>query len=276
MSKVLRKRVSVVVVHDGQILAFKAEDPKSQQKYVFLPGGVPEEEETLVQAAKRETLEETGYNVEIVESPSLFRKYDFEWDGVMHDCETHYFLGRLQGTNSKKVNDASYHQGVTWVPVEKMESVFSYHAGILNPLKEMVGQRVQTPNRVEYFMGRLLDPLEVIRLYEDSGISRPTNDPRRIARMYEHANLVVSAWFENELIGVARSLTDFSYCCYLSDLAVAKKFQHQGIGKKLIELTKEQIGPRSMLLLLSASNAMGYYLKVGFEKVENGYIIKRS
>jgi N-acetylglutamate synthase-like GNAT family acetyltransferase len=86
----------------------------------------------------------------------------------------------------------------------------------------------------------------------------------------------VTAWDKDKLVGIARSLTDFSYCCYLSDLAVRKDYQKGGIGKKLIALTKEYIGDHAMLLLLSAQTAMDYYPKVGFQKVENGFIIKRT
>lgn len=75
---------------------------------------------------------------------------------------------------------------------------------------------------------------------------------------------------------MARSLTDFSYCCYLSDLAIHPDYQKHGIGKKLIDLTQEKIGEHCMLLLLSVPTAMEYYPKIGFEKVENGFIIKRK
>lgn len=130
-------------------------------------------------------------------------------------------------------------------------------------------------NGVEYFSGQFLSPDEVACLYQDSGIHRPFQDRERISKMYQHSNLVLSAWSCDILIGVARSLTDFSYCCYLSDLAVKKEWQHKGIGKKLIELTQQQIGPQSMLLLLSAKEAMTYYPKIGFEVVQNGFIQKR-
>jgi len=116
----------------------------------------------------------------------------------------------------------------------------------------------------------------IIEVYRSSGIRRPIDDPVRIEKMYENSSLVVSAWSGEELIGIARSLTDFSYCCYLSDLAVKSEFQKRGIGKELIRISKEQIGDQSMLLLLSAPNAMGYYPRVGFDKVANGFIIKRS
>jgi len=116
----------------------------------------------------------------------------------------------------------------------------------------------------------------IIDLYNSSGIKRPTSDDKRIAEMYANSNLIVTAWEEDRLVGIARSLTDFCYCCYLSDLAVRKEYQKFGIGKKLIALTKERIGDQTMLLLLSAPTAMDYYPKVGFQKVNNGFIINRT
>jgi predicted N-acetyltransferase YhbS len=117
---------------------------------------------------------------------------------------------------------------------------------------------------------------EIIAVCDSSGINRPTYDYDRIAKMYANSNLVVTAWDKNLLVGIARSLTDFCFCCYLSDLAVRKEYQKLGIGKKLISLTKEKIGEQCMLLLLSAPTAMEYYPNVGFEKVNNGFIINRS
>ena len=116
----------------------------------------------------------------------------------------------------------------------------------------------------------------IIELYTSSGINRPTLDYERISRMYANSNLVVTAWDKDKLIGISRSLTDFCYCCYLSDLAVREEYKHKGIGKKMIEITKRIVGEQSMLLLLAAPSAMEYYPKVGLEKVDNGFIIKRN
>ncbi|MBX0332406.1 GNAT family N-acetyltransferase [Pontibacter sp. HSC-14F20] len=113
-------------------------------------------------------------------------------------------------------------------------------------------------------------------LYNSSGINRPTDDHERIEKMYANSNLVVSAWDGEKLIGIARSLTDFCYICYLSDLAVRKEYQKEGIGRQLIALTREIIGEQTMLLLLSAPSAMDYYPKVGFEKAENAFMIRRT
>jgi predicted N-acetyltransferase YhbS len=93
--------------------------------------------------------------------------------------------------------------------------------------------------------------------------------------MYANSNLIITAWEMDKLVGISRSLTDFCYCCYLSDLAVRKDYQTRGIGKKLIGLTRNSIGKQTALILLSAPAATDYYPKVGFEKIENGFIIKR-
>ena len=92
------------------------------------------------------------------------------------------------------------------------------------------------------------------------------DDLPRLEKMLAHANLVIGAYRDGRLVGIARALTDFSFCCYLSDLAVAKESQNSGIGRELIRRVKERVGDQSMLLLLSAPEAMGYYPKAGSRK----------
>lgn len=129
---------------------------------------------------------------------------------------------------------------------------------------------------IEYKINTPLSAEAVIEVYDSAGLNRPTNDPVRIQKMLDHSNLIISAWDGDKLVGVARSFTDFCYATYLSDLAVRIEYQKQQIGKQLITLTQENISDGSMLLLLSAPGAMEYYPKVGFETVENGFIIKRT
>ena len=117
---------------------------------------------------------------------------------------------------------------------------------------------------------------QIIDVYNSSGINRPTMDKNRIEKMFSNSNLIITAWDKENLVGISRSLTDFCYCCYLSDLAVKKEYQTSGIGKKLIELTRNSIGKQTALILLSSPTAMDYYPKVGFLKIDNGFIIKRK
>jgi GNAT superfamily N-acetyltransferase len=129
---------------------------------------------------------------------------------------------------------------------------------------------------ISYVEGPAISATELAALFRASGINRPVDDLPRLEKMLAHANLLIGAYCEGRLVGVARALTDFSYCCYLSDLAVAKTFQQRGIGRELLRRVKQRVGDESMLLLLSAPAAMAYYPKVGLEKVENGWIIKRA
>lgn len=117
---------------------------------------------------------------------------------------------------------------------------------------------------------------QIIELYDNAGLPRPINDKERIQKMFDNSNLVITAWDNDLLVGVSRSITDWVWCCYLSDLAVRNEYKKQGIGKQLINLTKEKVGEQSMVLLLSVPTAMEYYPKVGFVKQESSFIINRA
>lgn len=119
-------------------------------------------------------------------------------------------------------------------------------------------------------------PADVVRLYEAAGLPRPTKDFVRIAEMYANSDFVATAWAGGKLAGAARSITDFRWSCYLADLAVDPAYQKHGIGRKLVEHTRKALGPEVMVLLLSVPDAMEYYPKIGFETVENGFIIQRE
>ena len=117
---------------------------------------------------------------------------------------------------------------------------------------------------------------QVIELYENAGLPRPTNDKDRIHKMYQHSNLIVTAWAGDLLVGVSRCITDWVWSCYLADLAIRSEYKKSGIGKQLIELTKEKLGEQSMILLLSVPTAMEYYPKVGFSKEDRSFMIARK
>jgi GNAT superfamily N-acetyltransferase len=91
---------------------------------------------------------------------------------------------------------------------------------------------------------------DVIEVFKNSGIKRPVDQKERIQKMLDHANVMLTAWDNNRLVGIARALTDFSYCCYLSDLAVDKDYQKRGIGKELINRIREIIGEEGLSRIL--------------------------
>lgn len=129
---------------------------------------------------------------------------------------------------------------------------------------------------ITYKLNQPLEVEDVIRVFDASGISRPTKDRERIGRMLKNASLTVSAWDGSRLIGVCRALTDFSYCCFLSDLAVDRAYQHQGIGKEMIARLRTEIGDEVSLIIQAAASSMSYYPQLGFEKMENGFMIARK
>lgn len=132
-----------------------------------------------------------------------------------------------------------------------------------------------TQPMIEYRHNFPLNPMDIVRVFDLSGITRPTDDIPRIARMFAASNLVISAWANGVLVGVCRALTDDCYCCYLSDLAVDQAFQKRGIGTELIRRVQSAVGDSVSIILLSAPGAMSYYPTVGFSKAENAFVIRR-
>ena len=130
--------------------------------------------------------------------------------------------------------------------------------------------------QIEYRINGRVSAQEVADVFERSGINRPTKDMGRIQKMIDGANLIVTAWDGEQAVGIARSVTDFAYCCYLSDLAVDKSHQQSGIGRELVKRTQEQLSEHVSLILLSAPGAMSYYPKIGFDKADNAWIIRRK
>jgi N-acetylglutamate synthase-like GNAT family acetyltransferase len=130
--------------------------------------------------------------------------------------------------------------------------------------------------KINYHDDRLPAAEEIIELYNRASLPRPTGDKQRIRKMFNNASLVISAWDGNKLVGVCRCITDWVWCCYLSDLAVDPQYKKSGIGRELIELTKAKVGEQCMILLLSVPTAMEYYPKVGFAKEDRGFIINRT
>jgi len=130
--------------------------------------------------------------------------------------------------------------------------------------------------KILYTVNDAVTPDEVAEVFRSSGIRRPSNDPKRIAKMIANANLIVCARDGQNLVGIARALTDFSYCCYISDLAVDRAYSGKGIGKELIRKIQEAAGEEAMILLLSSSNSESYYPRIGFKKAENAWRIPRK
>ena len=120
--------------------------------------------------------------------------------------------------------------------------------------------------QVRYSTPETYDLDAITELYRRStlGERRPVNRPEIMQKMMEKADLVILAHAGDELIGIARTLTDFAYVAYLADLAVDVAWQRRGIGRQLIEETRQRLEPTCFITLLAAPAAQDYYAKVGF------------
>ena len=127
---------------------------------------------------------------------------------------------------------------------------------------------------IEYRTGNDIDLETVRELYRASTLAerRPIDDTERFARMLRNANLVVTAWDGDVLVGIARSVSDFSYVTYLSDLAVRVSHQRRGIGKELMRCT-QAAASQATLLLLAAPAAENYYAHVGFTQHPQAWLL---
>jgi len=118
---------------------------------------------------------------------------------------------------------------------------------------------------------------QAIDLYMRStlGERRPIHNKETFVAMLKNANLTITAWDEDTLVGIARTLTDFAYVAYLADLAVDQQYQHSGIGKQLIANTQSRLGPECMIVLLAAPKANEYYEHIGFEHNPRAWTLKK-
>ena len=128
---------------------------------------------------------------------------------------------------------------------------------------------------ITYRTGNDLDLEAVVELYRASALGerRPVEERPRMEAMLRNANLVVTAWDRDQMVGIARSVSDFAYCTYLSDLAVRESHQRGGIGRELVRRTQEA-GGQAMVILLSAPRAVGYYPRLGFTQHPSAWVLK--
>ncbi len=133
---------------------------------------------------------------------------------------------------------------------------------------------VDSNSAITYMEEPNLSAREFVDVLERSTLAerRPTGDSHRIESMLHHADIIIAARSGGNLVGVARAITDFSFCCYLSDLAVDQAFQRQGIGRELMARVQTVAGPDAKMILLAAPQAASYYPHLGMVRHESCWI----
>jgi ribosomal protein S18 acetylase RimI-like enzyme len=133
-------------------------------------------------------------------------------------------------------------------------------------------------NEVTYRSGNDLPLSQVRALYQATALGerRPIQDAARMKDMITNANLVVTAWINHQLVGLARTLTDFTFVGYMADLLVHEAHQNRGIGTRLIAETRSRMGAQSKLVLLSLDSSNEYYRRIGFTELDGAWLLRAS
>lgn len=126
-----------------------------------------------------------------------------------------------------------------------------------------------------------LDVAEFRRVLADSGLgaSRPVEDEARLAAMLSGADLILTARLRQPgtpLVGVARGVTDFAWCCYLSELAVSAAAQGLGVGRGLLDEARRQLGSKVSIILVSVPTAVGFYERSGMDRIADAFWHRRQ
>ena len=133
-------------------------------------------------------------------------------------------------------------------------------------------------NKIEYRQGLCFTIEAAKELYKKSTLAerRPIENEHIFKAMMQNANLLITAWSDDQLVGIARTMTDFAYVAYLADLAVDSSWQGQGIGTELINKTREALEPTCFLTLLSAPKANEFYPKIGFQPHPRAWVMEAT
>jgi len=136
--KIERTRACLLCVDDGTLLCIELEDPVTRKHFWSVPGGEVEDGELPLDAAARETREETGYDAVPDGERELVTRYDFRWNAAVYACTTHWFPGRLVSRQPKPVDDAAYLKGCQWIPLDRLPLLLSDHPHIREAVLEVL------------------------------------------------------------------------------------------------------------------------------------------
>jgi len=121
-----------------------------------------------------------------------------------------------------------------------------------------------------YKLNHPIAPKDAVDIYRRAGLQRP-QDIRIIKNILQHSNVIVTAWAVATLVGLLRAMTDFSFDCYLNDLAVDSVYQRQGIGRGMVEQLAKLLDDKVLIMLISSPDAIGFYESIGFTSGSEPY-----
>lgn len=118
--------------------------------------------------------------------------------------------------------------------------------------------------KIRYSFQRGFQTDELKELYQSVGwLSADYAD--RMTKAFHNAGTIISAWAGKQLIGLAEVIDDGELTAYIHYLLVRSEYQGQGVGKKLLELTKKYYKNYLYLIVISEERKnVGFYENCGF------------
>lgn len=102
-----------------------------------------------------------------------------------------------------------------------------------------------------------------------------STDAHILVEAMKNASNVVSAWDNNKLIGIARSMDDGCWSANIDCCVVHKQYQNQGIGTKIMRELIDNIKHIKYINVSPNENKnIGFYEKVGFKVINESKLLQ--
>ena len=93
--------------------------------------------------------------------------------------------------------------------------------------------------------------------------------PDKLAIAMKNFGTVYSAWDGERLVGLISAMDDGVMTAYVHYLLVHPEYQHRGIGKRLVEMTRERYRDYLRIVVVAYNAELDFYESCGFKKAED-------
>lgn len=128
---------------------------------------------------------------------------------------------------------------------------------------------------INFLNSKKINREQLERLYNDVGWYAYTQNIEILQKSIEQSLEVVSAWSDEELIGLIRIVGDGLTIIYIQDILILNAYQNQGIATQLMQqiLNKYKDVRQKVLLTEEAPDVRHFYEKNGFQSCDKGSLV---
>lgn len=128
---------------------------------------------------------------------------------------------------------------------------------------------------INYQINQTIAKTDLTKLYNSVGWFAYTNTRVNLMAAVANSLMVVSAWADNQLVGLVRVVGDGQTIIFIQDILVDPKFQNQHIGTELMNRVLSQYPAvrQKVLLTEEAPDVRHFYEKFGFKSADQGTLV---